>query len=71
MVCKKSELNRCIQIFSLCLLSAGESDAGNQLMACEFCNLWWHQHCEGVTTVPPGAYYCKVCSRGTSFVFGA
>ncbi|XP_002989242.2 uncharacterized protein LOC9650015 isoform X1 [Selaginella moellendorffii] len=42
--------------------SSGDSDAWNQIIFCESCNVAVHQECYGVQSIPDGQWLCSWCA---------
>ncbi|KAJ8666907.1 hypothetical protein QAD02_008569 [Eretmocerus hayati] len=41
-----------------------DSEEGNEMVFCDFCNICVHQACYGITSIPDGSWLCRTCSLG-------
>ncbi|XP_034952499.1 PHD finger protein rhinoceros [Chelonus insularis] len=39
-----------------------DSEEGNEMVFCDFCNICVHQACYGITSIPDGSWLCRTCS---------
>ncbi|XP_063239806.1 PHD finger protein rhinoceros-like [Bacillus rossius redtenbacheri] len=41
-----------------------DSEEGNEMVFCDYCNICVHQACYGITTIPSGSWMCRTCALG-------
>ncbi|XP_076360069.1 uncharacterized protein LOC143252199 isoform X2 [Tachypleus tridentatus] len=41
-----------------------DSEEGNEMVFCDFCNICVHQACYGITNIPEGSWVCRTCVLG-------